>query len=215
MTIDDLEFKYREEYTKGMLSETDLHLDPFAQFEAWFKAIAKVKTHAPNAMHLSTVSSLGRPSARIVLLKHFDDKGLVFFTNYSSRKAQEIEGNPNICVTFFCDELEREIRVEGQAVRVSEQDSMDYAKSRPFESQVAAYISKQSQPLDSRKTMTESYDTALKLFENKEVPLDNSWGGYRLVPEYFEFWQGREHRLHDRLIYTLEEDKWAISRLYP
>ncbi len=215
MTIQDLDYKFREEYTKGELHFSDLLDNPFDQFENWFEEISKVQTHAQNAMVLSTVNKQGRPSSRVVLLKHFDENGLVFFTNYSSHKAIDINENPQVAVTFFSPELEREIRVEGVAKKVSEEISINYSKSRPFESQVAAYISKQSKSLKSRDQLEDEYFNALKEFKGKAVPTDNAWGGFQIIPDYFEFWQGREHRLHDRFVYKLENGQWVKLRLYP
>ena len=214
MTIKDLDYKFREEYTKGELHYSDLLDDPFEQFESWFDEISKIEAHAQNAMVLSTVNKNGRPSSRVVLLKKFDKNGLVF-TNYNSHKAKDIIENPQVAVTFFSPELEREIRIEGLAKKVSDDVSKEYSNSRPFESQVAAYISKQSSSLGSRKQLEDEYFSALKEFEGQAVPTDNAWGGFQIVPDYFEFWQGREHRLHDRLVYTLENEQWIKSRIYP
>lgn len=215
MSINNPDYTFREEYTKGKLSESELDKDPFIQFEKWFAEIIAMEDHAQNAMALSTVNKEGRPSCRMVLLKQFDSRGVVFYTNYNSRKAKEISENQNVALTIFSSKLQREIRVEGKAFKVDPSESAEYSQSRPFESQVAAYVSQQSSPLENRAILETAYHKALTELEGKDVPNTGGWGGFRVVPDFFEFFQGREHRLHDRIIYKLVDKRWEISRLYP
>lgn len=202
------------DYSKSEFSEKSLTKNPFELFNAWFTNAEKKIKSDHNAFALSTVTKDGIPSSRIVLLKNFDERGFVFFTNYESRKGQEISENPNGAMLFFWSELEQQIRIQGLIEKISFDESDEYFKTRPYTSRIGAWVSKQSQPLASRfKLMRE---VALKMLQNpKDVPLPEFWGGYRLIPNEFEFWQGRPSRLHDRFQFSKIENDWKITRLYP
>ena len=205
----------RKDYTKGTLSEDAVCDSPFAQFSAWYADAQAAGVPEPNAMTLATATKSGKPSARIVLLKEMDERGFMFATNYESRKGSEIEENPEIALLFFWSELERQVRIEGVAEKVSPEESERYFLSRPRESRIGAWASRQSEVADGREEIEQSYTAMLEHFK-EEVPLPTFWGGYRLVPVYFEFWQGRESRLHDRISYIRNEfDEWDIVRLFP
>lgn len=189
--------------------------DPFELFDAWFKAARKGGLFLPEAMTLATASPEGKPSARMVLLKQADAHGFVFFTNYASRKAGELDANPHASLLFHWPILQRQVRVEGRVERVSREESAAYYHSRPHGSQIGAWASRQSSKLDERRTL----EHRVKAFEEKypegEVPLPDHWGGYRVIPSRIEFWQGRPYRLHDRIIFEREGDSWKTHRLYP
>lgn len=208
-----IEDEHRD-YTKNEFSEKTLSENPFILFSNWFD-YAKLNIHTDhNAFALSTVNEIGEPSSRIVLLKSFDEKGFVFFSNYESRKGKELEANPNASILFFWAELERQIRIQGHIEKISEEESNEYFQTRPYTSKIGAWVSKQSQPLTSRFKLLR--EVALKIFQNPSyVPLPPHWGGYRLIPKEFEFWQGRPSRLHDRFLYKFKESGWQIIRLYP
>ncbi len=169
----------------------------------------------PNAMTLSTVNGNGRPSGRIVLLKDFDTEGFVFFTNYDSQKGQEITRNPNVSMVFYWSAMERQVRIEGKAQKISEKDSEDYFHSRPFESQIGALASHQSKEIPGREYLEKLFNDLKKQYEGSVVPKPERWGGYRVQPDRYEFWQGRTGRLHDRIVYKLEDGHWKMSRLSP
>jgi pyridoxamine 5'-phosphate oxidase len=198
------------------LNESTIHQDPFKQFEEWFLAAKETSLIVPNAMTLSTVGYDNRPSARVVLLQSFTSAGFIFFTNYKSRKAKEIEQNPFCCITFFWPELQRQIRIDGKLSKVNEQTSDNYFMSRPHGSRLGAWTSPQSEIIENRKVLEEKLDKITKEFEGKEVTRPAWWGGYILVPYHFEFWQEGESRLHDRFFYSKQkEDVWKINRLAP
>jgi len=202
------------DYKKSMLTDGNLDPDPVGQFTAWFGEASKTDIPDPNAMALSTSDTSGRPSSRIVLLKGFDERGFVFFTNYDSRKGKELAANPQASLLFFWDRLERQIRIEGRVERTSQEESDKYYQTRPYTSRLGAWASKQSEPLSSRfRLMRDVAGLMMKYPVNP--PLPPFWGGYRLVPDAFEFWQGRESRLHDRFRYDLMNCSWRVSRLYP
>jgi pyridoxamine 5'-phosphate oxidase len=206
----------REEYMQSGLAEEDLAPDPFDQFEGWFQQALAGKMLEPNAMSLATVSPEGQPSVRTVLLKYFDRDGLVFFTNYESRKARDIEQNPRVSMLFPWLELERQVRIDGIASKVPHAESLKYFLSRPHGSQLGAWVSQQSAVVSSRQMLMSKFDELKRKFQAGQVPLPSFWGGYRIVPDTFEFWQGRQSRLHDRLRYTRQEDGgWLIERLAP
>jgi pyridoxamine 5'-phosphate oxidase len=206
----------REEFMKAGLSREDLHTDPVKQFEGWFEDAGRAGMRMPNAMTLATVSSTGQPSMRIVLLKFFDEKGFVFYTNYESQKARDIAGNPRVALHFPWHDLERQVKITGVAERVSTADSVKYFITRPKGSQIGAWVSNQSSVISSRQMLLAKFEELKRKFENKEVPLPSFWGGYRIVPETFEFWQGGESRLHDRFLYSKDTDGgWKIERLAP
>lgn len=204
----------RKDYTKDSFTEKTALKNPFEQFKLWFDDAVNYPMMEPNAMALSTVSSDGRPSSRIVLLKRYDEKGFVFFTNYESRKGKELEKNSYASLLFYWDKLERQIRIEGKTEKISSEESEDYFQSRPYESRLGAWASKQSQVLPSRFTLIREVAKLLVKYPAK-VPLPPFWGGYRLKPDMFEFWQGRPSRLHDRIRYSYRGGLWVIERLYP
>jgi pyridoxamine 5'-phosphate oxidase len=206
----------REEYTRAGLRETDAHPDPIEQFRGWFDEALAANLYEPNAMTLATATREGRPSARVVLLKGFDERGFVFYTNYEASKAQELEENPFCALVFYWGELERQVRIEGRAERVSEKESDAYYRSRPRGSQLGAWVSKQSRPVEDRETLEVRLRELEAEYEGREVPRPPFWGGYRIEPEEIEFWQGRENRLHDRLLYRRQDGgSWRVERLQP
>ncbi len=212
MSIADL----RQEYTKNGLRETDLHADPIEQFQQWFDEALSARIREPNAMTLATATPEGRPSARMVLLKDFDSRGFVFYTNYDSRKGGELLANPWAALILFWVDLERQIRIEGRVELVSPAESDAYFASRPRESQIGAWASDQSQVLVDRATLEIRTAEVQQRYGNAEVPRPPFWGGFRVVPESIEFWQGQPSRLHDRLRYQLKSPAvWAIERLSP
>lgn len=202
----------RREYQSRELHEHAVAADPMSQFQVWFDESLQAELHEPNAMHLST-SMEGQPTSRIVLLKDFDDRGLVFYTNYSSRKGEEIAANPLVCALFYWGPLERQVRIEGPARKVSVEESEAYFRSRPRGSQIGAWASPQSQVIPSRDALQASQDEYEAKFAGGEVPLPPFWGGYRIEPTYVEFWQGGGNRLHDRLLYELGSEGWSLKRL--
>jgi len=204
----------RQEYMRAGLNERDLAPDPLAQFGAWFEEALGSGVALPNAMTLATATRDGRPSAREVLLKGFDARGFVFFTNYSSRKGRELEENPRAVLHFCWKELERQVGIEGKVERVSAAESDEYFASRPLGSRLSAAISPQSETVASREVLESSLEQASKRWRDAP-PRPPHWGGYRLAPDAFEFWQGRKDRLHDRLRYLRAGGAWKIERLAP
>ena len=208
--------RLRKEYTRAGLTEADAASDPIEQFRSWFDEALAAGLHEPNAMTLATATPEGRPSARVVLLKGFDERGFVFYTNYEGRKGGELEANPYCSLVFYWGELERQVRVEGRASRVSEEDSDEYFGSRPRGSQLGAWASEQSRPVEGRGALEERLRGLEAEYEEREVPRPSFWGGYRVEPEVIEFWQGRENRLHDRLVYRRSDNgEWGRERLQP
>ncbi len=206
----------REDYKKGELRRKDLYDDPFKQFEKWFQQACNAELLEPNAMTLSTVNADGQPFMRTVLLKYFDEKGLVFFTNYESRKAQQIEHNHKVSILFTWLPLQRQVHITGTAEKVSTTESWEYFSSRPRGSQLGAWTSQQSSIISSRQLLLMQFEQIKQKFMDGEIPLPDFWGGYRVVPNSFEFWQGCTNSLHDRFLYTLQEDQiWDIHRLAP
>lgn len=204
----------RSEYLRTNLDENGIAADPYAQFRRWFDEALRAELPVANAMTLATCDGRGRPSARIVLLKGIDERGLVFFTNYRSRKGRELEANPQAALLFYWAELERELRVEGRVETVSAAESDAYFASRPLASRHAAIASPQSEPVTGRDELEARYaDAAARSGESPQRPAH--WGGYRVLPESFEFWQGRPSRLHDRLLYTRGSGGWTLTRLAP
>ena len=206
----------RKDYKLRSLDETDVVADPIKQFEKWWNEATHSNIEEVNAMTLATSTSAGRPSARIVLLKGFDEKGFVFFTNYNSHKAAEIAENAQVALVFFWKELERQVRIEGTVVKVSDTDSDTYFNSRPEGSKIGAWASPQSKIIVSREVIETNVEEIQKNFGGKEIERPDFWGGYVVKPVLIEFWQGRSSRLHDRLQYTRSENNtWKIERLAP
>ena len=205
----------RKEYTRAGLSESDADRDPVEQFRRWFAEALAADLHEPNAMTVATATRDGRPSARVVLLKGFDDRGFVFYTNYEGRKGRELEENPRAALLFYWGELERQVRVEGTVSRVPEGESDAYYASRPRGSRLGAIASEQSRTIRSREVLKERLRALEAEYEGREVPRPAFWGGYRVEPEVIEFWQGRENRLHDRLVYSRGGGGWRMERLQP
>ncbi len=197
-----------------MLSEKSLH-DPFSLFEKWMEEAIGGQINEPTAMLLSTVSEAHKPSSRVVLLKLFTHEGFHFFTNYNSRKGNEISANDHVALLFFWPELEREVRIEGVATFSSNEVSDKYFSERPYESQISAIASPQSQPVDSREALEQLWKNQQSTANGEKLERPFFWGGYLVQPERFEFWQGRPNRLHDRILFVKNEGKWGVSRLAP
>lgn len=205
----------RTEYKRASLDEREVAADPFAQFRRWFAEAQSAQVPEPNAMSLCTVDAQGRPSARIVLLKEADARGLVFYTNHDSRKGRELDAQPVAALLFFWAELERQVRIEG-AVEVVDAEAADaYFRLRPRNSRIGAWASPQSQTLPDRAALEQRFADADRKFPGDDVPRPPRWGGYRVVPLSFEFWQGRPSRLHDRIAYSQDTSGWRIRRLAP
>jgi pyridoxamine 5'-phosphate oxidase len=211
MSIADI----RTEYRRHALSEADVADDPFTQFGAWFNEALAAEVVEPNAMCLATATPDAYPSARIVLLKGFDSRGFVFYTDYRSRKGRELADNPSAGLCFFWAELERQVRINGAVQRVSRAESDEYFQSRPLPSRIGAWSSSQSSVLASRDVLEAQIAENTARFADGPVPLPEHWGGYRVVPEELEFWQGRESRLHDRIQFTRSAGVWVKRRLSP
>lgn len=204
----------RRDFVKTSFDEQNADNNPFKQFEVWFEEAVKGKAAEPNGMVLSTVNKKGRPSSRIVLLRGLGNNGFNFFTNYNSRKGRELKQNPYACLLFFWPELERQIRIEGKIEIASEEISDEYFALRPRNSRIGACASPQSKVLKSRKELEKMVD-AINAKYTEDVPRPKNWGGYVLKATYYEFWQGRQSRLHDRICYTLKGKKWVKQRLAP
>jgi pyridoxamine 5'-phosphate oxidase len=197
------------------LDEQTINPDPIKQFQIWFNDAITAKLPLPEAMTLATATPDGKPSARMVLLKQVDHDGFVFFTNYRSAKAEQLDANPYAALVFYWSQLDRQVRVEGSVVRTSEQESRDYFKTRPRESQIGAWASAQSQAISGRDVLERRAQELEDLYAGREVDCPEYWGGYRLRPERIEFWKSRIGRLHDRILYQRDPFGWSISRLAP
>jgi len=208
--------KLRKNYSLGSLDIADVDRNPIRQFDAWFAQALEAQLPEPNAMTVATVDARGRPSARILLIKGVDERGFVFFTNYESRKGRELADNPYASLLFYWIELERQVRIEGTVVKTSPEESDRYFESRPLGSRIGAWASEQSQVIESR-AMLEAREKEISAQYGEHPPRPPHWGGYRLIPDAIEFWQGRPSRLHDRLLYTRSADSsdWQIARLSP
>ena len=207
--------RLRKEYTRSGLKESDADPNPIEQFRRWFDEALAADLHEPNAMTVATATPEARPSARIVLLKGFDERGFVFYTSYEGRKSGELETNPYAALVFYWGELERQVRIEGRVSRVSEEESDAYFEGRPRGSQLGAWVSEQSRPVEDRGALEERLRELEAEYDGREVPRPPFWGGYRVEPETIEFWQGRENRLHDRLRYRRSDEGWKVERLQP
>jgi pyridoxamine 5'-phosphate oxidase len=205
----------RKEYTRAGLDKADLDPDPIVQFHEWFQKVIDADLHEPNAMILATATAEGKPSARTVLLKGYDERGFVFYTNYEGRKAKEIEANPTCALLFYWGELERQVRIEGRASSLSGEESDAYFAGRPRGSRLGAWASEQSRPVEDRSVLEERVRALEAEYDGRGIPRPPFWGGYRVEPQEIEFWQGRENRLHDRLVYRREDGAWRIERLQP
>ncbi len=207
--------RLRVEYRQSSLSEGDIDPSPFRQSILWLNQAIAARVHEPNAMCLATATPDGIPSSRMVLLKQIDERGLAFYTNYLSRKARELDANPRAAVVFYWPELERQMRAEGDVVRTSDEESGRYFHSRPIDAQLASAASPQSEPIASREYIEQRMRELRARYPTAPIPRPDHWGGYRLAPSRFEFWQGRESRLHDRLEYRCDAGRWVIRRLAP
>ena len=206
----------RRNYATRSLDLADLKADPFAQFDHWMREAIETEVLEPNAMSLATADADGRPNLRTVLLKAFDERGLVFYTNYESAKARDIAANPRVALMFTWLPLERQVVITGQAAKISAAESLKYFLSRPHDSQIGAWASRQSEVITTRSLLETKFAEMKTKFMRGEVPLPDHWGGYRVVPATFEFWQGRPNRMHDRFRYRLQpDDLWTIERLMP
>jgi pyridoxamine 5'-phosphate oxidase len=206
----------RREYTCEGLREADARTNPFEQFKHWFNQAIAAQLPEPNAMTIATATVEGKPSARMVLLKDYDERGFVFYTNYTSQKGRQLSENPWGAIVFWWAQLERQVRIEGRVEKVAPEESDAYFHSRPKGSQLGARASDQSQVVESRDVLEQRLQQLKDEYEDKEVPRPTHWGGFRLIPEAIEFWQGRPNRLHDRLLYQRQEDgSWYTQRLSP
>ncbi|WP_367873736.1 pyridoxamine 5'-phosphate oxidase [Luteolibacter sp. Populi] len=206
---------FRQEYTGRGLQREDLEADPMRQFEGWFKQATELGLHEPNAMSLGTADAAGRPLLRTVLLKHFDAAGFVFYTNYGSRKARHMAENPQVSLLFPWIVLERQVIVQGRVEKTTAEETAHYFHLRPRDSQLGAWVSEQSAVIESRQVLTEKLAELTARVGGGEVPVPPFWGGYRVVPETVEFWQGGPARLHDRFFYERKAEGWSLERLSP
>lgn len=211
MSIDQI----RREYQRDGLSREHLDVNPITQFSHWLEQAIDAGLTDATAMTVATVAADGQPSQRIVLLKHVDEDGFVFYTNYESRKADELAENPKISMHFPWHSVDRQVKIGGVASKISTRESLAYFLSRPRDSQIAALVSEQSRKLSSRQLLIQQFEAMKTKLANKEIPLPDAWGGYRVVPHEIEFWQGRVNRLHDRFVYQRTAQGWTIDRLAP
>ncbi len=206
----------RRSYERASLDEKSVDQNPFKQFQNWFEEAQTFDLAEPNAMVVATIDENGWPNTRTVLLKKFDEQGFVFFTNYGSDKAKEIESNPNVSLQFLWLGLERQLKIRGRAEKISTKESMSYFFSRPKGSQLGAWVSEQSQVVSSRSVLMNQFAKLKQQFKDGDIEFPSFWGGYRVVPSYFEFWQGGKDRIHDRIVYQQDDNEnWQIKRLAP
>jgi pyridoxamine 5'-phosphate oxidase len=208
--------KMRKEYAQTELNESTIDPNPFKQFAGWFEEASAADFEEPNAMALATADAAGNPSVRMVLLKSYDDRGFVFFTNYTSQKGSDLSQNPRAALLFWWDRLDRQVRIEGEVETIKKEESAEYFRTRPAGSQLGAWASEQSSVITGREVLENRLKTLAELYEHKPVPHPPHWGGYRVKPLRFEFWQGRVNRLHDRFRYRKNFDGiWIAERLSP
>lgn len=206
----------RKDYSKGILTESSVNISPFAQFETWWSQANASQIDEPNAMTLATTAQDGRVDARIVLLKGFSEQGFVFFTNYNSNKSIQLSSHNQCGLLFFWKELERQVKINGTAQKISTQESIDYFDSRPEGSKLGAWASPQSMVVAGQAWLTETFNFYKERFSHGKIPKPPHWGGWRVKPTHIEFWQGRPSRMHDRILYTLQADGlWKLERLAP
>ena len=206
----------RKDYSLKTLNESDVLDNPFEQFSIWWNDAVASDIDEVNAMNLATINQQLKPTSRTVLLKGFDDNGFIFFTNYNSSKGHQIENNTNVALCFFWKELQRQVRIEGIAKKISDEANDTYFNSRPYGSKVGAWASPQSQIIESRDILVQNEEQIIKEFTEENITRPDHWGGYCVLPNYFEFWQGRSNRLHDRICYQLNENaQWKTARLAP
>ncbi len=216
MSIDIDISKIRKDYQTVNLEKQKVKKNPFDQFQLWFNEALAGDFIEPNAMNLATVSQDGEVSSRMVLLKAFDETGFVFFTNYNSQKAQDIQSTNKAALNFWWDKYHRQVRISGRVEKIPRKDSVDYFRTRPLGSQLGAAASQQSNVIDDYDVLEKQYQHLEEQYQNQEIPCPEHWGGYRVIPRLFEFWQGRQNRLHDRLRYTqISSKNWKIERLSP
>jgi pyridoxamine 5'-phosphate oxidase len=207
--------KLREDFTQGTLNESDVNKEPFLQFRTWLQQAVDSQIHEVQAMNLATVSKEGKPSSRTVYLREFENNQFWFYTNYNSKKARDLQNNPNASLTFFWPGLERQIRIEGTVIKASKEQSDAYYNTRPYDSKIGAWASDQSQRLLSRGELEQKVNELKKQFTPGSIVRPEFWGGFVLKASYYEFWQGRKSRLHDRIVYELQDNAWKTSRLAP
>ncbi len=207
--------RLKQEYSDAGIDKDSVDPDPIAQFALWFAQAVDSGIAEPNGFSLCTVSARGRPAQRTVLMKSYDDSGFVFYTNHGSRKGRQMVENNRVSMLFPWYELHRQIQIEGEASKISDAESREYFSSRPRASKVGAWASHQSESIASRSQLEEQFRNMERKFQDRTIPLPPFWGGYRIKPERFEFWQGRSHRLHDRIVYRLDQGQWKIMRLSP
>jgi pyridoxamine 5'-phosphate oxidase len=205
----------RQDYSAAELTEKEADKNPIKQFEKWFTDALKAQLYEPNVMTLATADKSGKPNARIVLLKGFDEQGFSFYTNYLSTKGKELKKNPQACLVFFWAELQRQVRIEGKVEKLDKETSEAYFHARPLGSQIGAIASPQSQVINNRKDLEHKVEELTKTYQDKTIPKPAHWGGYIVKPISIEFWQGRSSRLHDRIKYDLVNGKWQMNRLAP
>lgn len=217
MTNDEQQYfkNLREEYRAAQLIAADLNEDPLLQFDQWFREAVDFPCPQANAMALATADRNGGPSLRMVLLKDVNTDGFTFYTNYGSNKGRQLQENPVAALMFYWHELHRQVRIEGNVTKVSREVSGNYFRTRPFMSKIGALASRQSREIEDRETLRAHCETLAQEYDGKEVPLPEDWGGYLLRPEKIEFWQGQENRLHDRIVYVREDNRWKKHRLSP
>ncbi len=205
----------RETYSRGVLHRSEMDSNPLAMFTTWMEQAITARINEPTAVVISTTGTDGFPQSRVVLLKSFDENGFIFFTNYLSQKGKALNRDPRIALLFFWPELQRQVRITGTASLTTENESSDYFYSRPLHSRLGAWASEQSEEISSRAYLEKQFDECTSRYASGDVPKPPHWGGFRISPVRYEFWQGRENRLHDRLVYLPEGDKWRIVRLAP